>query len=88
LFPDFDDLATALNPDSPKLCTPVKTAASPYQRMSLTLAALRQTQHTALLIFGETKRQVFEQASKGEGGYPIEQLLNQLQNPLTVFWAA
>ena len=88
LFPDFDDLATALNPDNAKLCTPVKTAASPYQRMSLTLAALRQTQHTALLIFGETKRQVFEQAINGEGDYPIEQLLKQLQNPLTIFWAA
>lgn len=88
LFPDFDDLSQALDPDNENLCTPVKTAASPYQRMSLTLTALLQTQHTALLIFGQSKRMVFDQALSGGTFFPIEQLLKQLQSPMTVFWAA
>lgn len=88
LFPDFDDLSQALNPDNESLCTPVKTAASPYQRMSLTLSALLQTQHTALLIFGQSKRMVFEQASAGGSLFPIEKLLKQLRSPMSVFWAA
>ena len=88
LFPDFDGLKQALNPDNDNLCTPVKTAASPYQRMSLTLAALKQTQQVALLIFGQSKRTVFEEAQSGGTQYPIESLLKQLQCPLNVYWAA
>jgi 6-phosphogluconolactonase len=87
LFPDFDGLEQALDPNDLRLCTPVKTAASPYQRMSLTLAALKQTQHVALLMFGQAKRRVFEQAQSGGTQYPIESLLKQLQSPVTVFWA-
>lgn len=88
LFPDFSGLAQALNPENESLCTPVKTAASPYQRISLTLAALLQTQHTALLIFGQSKRMVFDQALSGDTLFPIEKLLQQLQSPMTIFWAA
>jgi len=87
LFPDFDGLDQALNPDSSALCVPVKTAASPYQRMSLSLAALHQTQQTALLIFGTAKRLVFEAALIGDTTYPVQKLLASLSNPLTVFWA-
>lgn len=88
LFPDFDGLNRALNPDSTQLSVPVKTAASPYQRISLTLSALQQTSQTVLLIFGLPKRRVFEAALNGDTSYPVQKLLANLSNPLTVVWAA
>lgn len=88
LFPDFDGLTAALSTREQALCVPVKTVASPYQRMSLTLTALSQTGHTVLLIFGQPKRLVFEAALEGGTNYPVEQLLTNLSSPLTVFWAA
>ena len=88
LFPDFDGLAQALDPHSTHLIVPVSTAASPYQRISLTLTALHQTAHTALLIFGQPKRLVFEAAMNGDRNYPVQKLLTNLSSSLTVFWAA
>ena len=87
LFPDFDGLAQALNPESTRLSVPVTTSASPYQRISLTLAALHQTGQTVLLMFGHPKRLVFEAALNGDTSYPVQKLLATLHGPLTVFWA-
>lgn len=87
LFPDFDGLHKALDPHGTAACTMVQTAASPHQRISLTLSALLNSAHTVLLIFGEAKRVVFEAASTGGSGYPIEALLHQTRAPITVMWA-
>lgn len=88
LFPDFDGLDQALNPERAELSVPVKTSASPHQRISLTLSALQQTSQTVLLIFGLPKRRVFEAALNGETSYPVQKLLANLSGPLTVVWAA
>jgi len=87
LFPDFDQLQTALDPDSGTACTLVQTAGSPYLRISLTLSALLNSVQIVLLIFGDAKRLVFETAKTGGSGYPIEALLSQTRTPLTVIWA-
>ena len=87
LFPDFDRLAEALDPNNPAACMLVKTAGSPHLRISLTLSALLNSVHTVLLIFGEAKRVVFESAKTGGSSYPIEVLLRQTRQPLTVIWA-
>ena len=87
LFPDFEGLDNALNPTNPALIVPVKTHASPYQRLSLTLSALLQTQHIVLLFFGQAKRAVFHAAKKGETSYPVHSLLINNSKPLTVIWA-
>lgn len=87
LFPDFDGLQQALDPDSKHSCTLVQTAGSPHLRISLTLSALLNCTHTVLLIFGEAKREVFEAASSGGSAYPIEALLRENRKPLTVIWA-
>lgn len=88
LFPDFDGLQKALNPDNQASCTMVQTAGSPHLRISLTLSALLNSVHTVLLIFGETKRVVLETARTGGSAYPVEALLTQTRTPLTVIWAA
>lgn len=87
LFPDFDGLQKALDPQGKSACTMVQTSGSPHLRISLTLSALLNCVHTALLIFGEAKRNVFETASSGGSAYPIEALLHETQQPLTVIWA-
>jgi 6-phosphogluconolactonase len=87
LFPDFDGLPEALDPNGKAACVMVQTAGSPHLRISLTLSALLNAEHTVLLIFGEAKRDVFEAALTGGSAYPIEALLRQCHHPLTVIWA-
>jgi 6-phosphogluconolactonase len=87
LFPDFDGLKPALDPDNKILSLLVKTAGSPHLRISLSLAALLNTRQTVLLIFGRSKRQVFEAAEQGGSGFPVESLLRHNTSPLTVIWA-
>jgi len=87
LFPDFDGLQNALDPQGKTACALVKTTGSPHLRISLTLSALLNCMHTVLLIFGEAKRNVFETACTGGSAYPIEALLHETRKPLTVIWA-
>jgi len=87
LFPDFAGLQKALDPREKAACTMVQTAGSPHLRISLTLSALINCNHTVLLIFGEAKRNVFEAASSGGSAYPVEALLHKTRRPLTVVWA-
>jgi 6-phosphogluconolactonase len=87
LFPDYKDLKMALDPLGKAHCITVQTAGSPHLRISLTLSALLDSAHIVLLIFGETKREVFEAANTGGSAYPVEALLHHARNPLTVVWA-
>jgi 6-phosphogluconolactonase len=87
LFPDFAGLQEALDPRSKTACTLVQTASSPYLRISLTLPALLNCAHIALLIFGQAKRLVVETAMSGSSAYPVEALLCQTRTPVTVIWA-
>lgn len=87
LFPDFDGLAEALDPDNSDRCVVVKTAGSPYLRISLTLSALLDSNTIVLLFFGKAKRSVFEAAAAGDSTYPAAALLSQQKVPVTVIWA-
>lgn len=87
LFPDFAGLDEALDPEFEKLCVPVETASSPYTRISLTLSALSRSDSVALLIFGEDKWQVYEEARADPDAYPVSRLLLQKRAPISVFWA-
>ena len=88
LFPDYPGLPQALETDSPASCVVVQTCASPHPRISLTLAALVNARHIALLIFGEAKRRVVEAALADTGDYPVAALLQQNRCPVTVMWSA
>jgi len=87
LFPDFAGLQKALDPRGSVKCLTVQTNSSPHLRISLSLSALLNSAHIVLLIFGESKRRVFETALAGGSGYPVEALLNHAQSTLTVVWA-
>jgi 6-phosphogluconolactonase len=87
LFPDAGNLAQGLDVDQPSLCLPVKTAASAHPRITLTLAALSRSDEVVLLIFGEAKREVYEQALARDTSLPVAKLLKQKRAPVRVFWA-
>lgn len=87
LFPDADNLKLGLDVDFSGLCLPVKTAASPHPRVSLTLAAISRSDEVVLLFFGDAKRDVYEQAKLKSNGFPISWLLLQKRAPVRVFWA-
>ena len=87
LFPDAANLENGLEVDSQTLCLTVRTAASEHERVSLTLAALSRSDEIILLIFGDTKLAVLEQARQKENGLPVSRLLRQKRAPVNVFWA-
>lgn len=87
LFPDAENLADGLNVDSQTLCIPVRTAASPYARISLTLSALSRSDEIVLLFFGDDKRAVYEAAANGDRHLPVSHLLRQKRAPVSLYWA-
>lgn len=87
LFPDFDRLAEGLDLSSGLRCLPVRTAASPHPRISLTMPVLVNTQELILLAFGDAKRAVIEDAAEGRGAYPVQALFAQDRTPVRIAWA-
>jgi len=87
LFADAENFAQGIDVDGKDLCIPVSTAASPHARISLTLAALLQSAVIVLLFFGESKREVFEQAKALPTAYPVSRLLHQDRVRVYAFWA-
>ncbi len=87
LFPDADNLDEGLDLESHDLCLPVMTEASPYARISLSLAALTRSDEIVLLIFGDEKRRIYEEASAGDRRYPVTHLLRQNRAPISIYWA-
>lgn len=87
LFPDLERLGEGLDPAGTQRCLPVTTAASPHPRLTLTLAALTDSREILLLLFGETKRAVYERAAAGTGEFPVSRLLAQGSTPVHVIWA-
>ena len=87
LFPDAQGLKEGLDSDNPDFCMAVKTAASPHPRLSLTLSAISRSDAVLLLIFGEAKKAVIEDAFAGKGNYPVADLLRQKRAPVHVYWA-
>jgi len=87
LFADAENFGQGIDADGTAQCIPVATAASTHARISLTLAALLQSMAIVLLFFGESKRDVFEQAKASPTAYPVSRLLHQDRVPVYAFWA-
>jgi 6-phosphogluconolactonase len=87
LFPDAENLDEGLEVDSRTLCLPIQTTGSEHWRVSLTLAALSRSDEIILLIFGDAKLAVLEEARRQENGLPVSRLLRQKRAPVRVFWA-
>ena len=87
LFPDAENLADGLDVEGEQLCIPVTTEASPHPRVSLTLAALARSDAIVLLMFGENKLKVYEQAKQKGSKLPVAALLKQKKAPVHIYWA-
>ena len=87
LFPESDGLEVGLDLDSMLFYISVRTAASPHSRVSMTLAALLQSDEIILFFFGDEKFAVYEQAKSSGSEIPVAYLLAQERTPVHVYWA-
>ena len=87
LFPDAENLTAGLDENGADWCIPVSTAASPHPRVSLTMKTLLNSEQIVLLIFGQAKRDVYEQAKSTPDAFPVSKLLSQDRTPVHIFWA-
>jgi len=94
LFPGAPGLAAALDPDGAALCAAMRPApppaGAPFARMTLTLRALCEARLILILVAGEAKRAIVEQACDPGAGVlklPIAAVLRQRRAPVEIFWA-
>ncbi len=89
LFPDSADTPVALDAVNKMLCHPIRRGAGETPRMTMTLNALLGSHEIKLLIFGEEKWQVYEQAKVQKSEHqPVSYILNQSQCPVSIYWTA
>lgn len=90
LFPGAKNLMPALDLNSGRVCMGMTPLTAPLDRITLTLPALLNSQNIYLHLVGESKQQVYQQASSGSdvNEMPIRAVLNQTQVPVQVFWTA
>ncbi len=87
LFPGVS--GSALDTDGSALCAAITPTTAPHERISLTAAALLNSQKIILHIVGENKWQVYQQA-KSPGAVddmPVRLVLRQNKVPVQVFWS-
>jgi 6-phosphogluconolactonase len=89
LFPNSEQLAFALDPDTARPCLGVHGDKPPRERISLTAAALLDSRWIALHIGGEEKWEVLTAAAEpGDAAvYPIRAILHQQKVPVHVYWS-
>ena len=90
---DYQGLDEALDPDSSLRVVAIDASGAPVAgdcplRMTLTLAAVRRGRTIVLLLFGEEKLEVLEQAACGrDPARPVSTLLASVGEALTIVWA-
>jgi 6-phosphogluconolactonase len=94
LFPYADGLNKALKTESEQLTAAINAKASPVtgpntERMSLTAAGLLKCERLIILLTGEDKLAIFDQAMKPGPveEMPIRTLLHQEKVPVELYWA-
>lgn len=94
LFPHADGLSKALQIENDQLTAAITAKQSPVtgpntERLTLTLAGLLKCERLIILLTGEDKLAVFDQAMKPGSveDMPIRALLNQEKVPVELYWA-
>ena len=87
IFPCSEQVAVALSENTKQALLAVEPTTAPYQRISFSFNALRQSKHLFLHITGENKREVMEQALKAKPlEKPISAFLNHSDIQTQVYW--
>ncbi|WP_373077227.1 6-phosphogluconolactonase [Zhongshania sp.] len=68
-------------------CIAVHPGAAPYSRISLTPAAVFNSEKIVIQVFGKAKRDVLERALAKDADFPISLVLHQQQVPVEIYWA-
>ncbi|MDM1717249.1 6-phosphogluconolactonase [Thiopseudomonas alkaliphila] len=87
LFPGMPNLDLVLNSQLPVAGVVAAAPSEPKVRLSLNLTAYYQTNWLAVLIFGESKKAILEQALAGNQQLPISHFIQQSPLPITIYWA-
>lgn len=62
---------------------------APFDRLTLTLAALKATREIILVVTGAAKRTLIARVLAGEGdAYPVAAILRGCGPPVTIYWSA
>ncbi|MEM7002946.1 MAG: 6-phosphogluconolactonase [Pseudomonadota bacterium] len=83
LFADAENLVQGLDLTNTQATLPVSTAASPHQRISMSLARLLNSERVLLLAFGQEKLAVLDNPADT----PVAHLLQQNSVSVEVLWA-
>ncbi|HKX79799.1 MAG TPA: 6-phosphogluconolactonase [Novosphingobium sp.] len=84
LFPNIDPRAD--DPLAMRRITPDPLPPeAPFDRLSLTIPALLDTDALVFVLRGEDKRKAFEAAARGESDLPVARLLGAATVPVTCF---
>lgn len=60
---------------------------APFERLSLNMAALIDTDELIIVVRGADKKTILEQAVKEEHDLPIAKLIKSASCPITIFWS-
>lgn len=89
LIPGAEGYEAAIDPAGTRKVAGIHAAAaagSP-ERMTLTIPGLLASRRIVLLIMGQDKLNVYNEAKAGEGVSPLKHLLAQKKVPVHAFWA-
>jgi 6-phosphogluconolactonase len=87
IFPNMTlspDAPPAVIRDTPDPLPP----EAPFPRLSLNYGALTETDRLILVIRGEAKKAIIEDAIAGRNDLPVARLLSRAECPVTIFWNA
>jgi 6-phosphogluconolactonase len=68
-------------------CIAIHPGAAPYTRISLTPAAVFNSNKIVIQLYGKAKRDILESALARDADYPISLVLHQQQVPVEIYWA-
>ena len=87
IFPQAPQFADAVRADYPQPLLHITPITAPYERISMTLAAIEATPHVYLAIAGAEKRRVYDAAAQAQTAqYPISYVLHSQKVNAHVFY--
>lgn len=87
LFPDAPQLEQALDLHTSQRYIHISPPDAPYERISMTLAAILKAEQLIVTISGTHKRRIVDQAAQGPTPQlPISYVITQTGAPLDVYW--
>lgn len=89
-FPEAVGLEAAMNPESSAICAPLtahksEVTGDEVDRMSITASSIMAAPHVVLMITGDEKKKVLEDALSGQADLPVGRLAKL--KPFDVYWA-